>query len=763
MAVTHNLGFPRIGARRELKLAVEAYWREEISRQTLERRGAELRSEHWKLQADAGLDLLPVGDFAWYDGVLDTAMLFGAIPDRFGSTPDLDTAFPMARGRAPGRDDVPPCAMLKWFDTNYHYIVPELSPGQGFRLHADTLLAQVAEARELGYRAKPVLLGPVTFLLLSRYSGEGSALALLEELLPHYGRLLEQLRDAGCEWVQLDEPSLVTELDEEALRAYEQAYHRLQVPGVKLMLTTYFGELGEQLELAMHLPTDGVHVDLVHGSRDTTALMDRLPPYKALSLGVVDGRNVWRTDLERVLDALEPLAARLGERLWVGPSCSLLHSPVRLDQEDGLDPELTSWMAYAVEKVGEVVVIGRALAEGRDAVATALAENRQALESRRHSARTHDAAVRERVAALDAQSGQRQTPYAERARLQQQRLQLPLFPVTTIGSFPQTSAIRKVRGEYRAGRLPDAVYRKLMRDEIADAVSRQEALGMDVLVHGEAERNDMVEYFGEQLSGYAFTRYGWVQSYGSRCVKPPVLYGDVSRPNPMTVDWAVYAQGLTDKPMKGMLTGPVTMLHWSFVRDDLPQREVCLQLALALRDEVLDLERAGLPVIQIDEPALREGLPLRRSAWQSYLDWAAYSFRVASSGVADSTQIHTHMCYSEFNDIMPSIAALDADVITIEATRSGMRLLEAFTGFRYPNAIGPGVYDIHSPRVPGAGEMLELLRKALQVLPAERLWANPDCGLKTREWPEVEQALANLVAAVELLRAEQEGGRLARA
>ncbi len=754
MALAHNLGFPRIGARRELKQAVEAYWRQEISRQTLEGRGRELRAEHWRLQAEAGLDLLPVGDFAWYDGVLDTALLFGAIPERFGSTPDLDTAFHMARGRVPGREDVPPCAMLKWFDTNYHYIVPELSPGQQFGLHADALLGQVAEARELGHAVKPVLLGPVSFLLLSRFSGEGNALSLLDRLLPRYGLLLEQLRDAGCTWVQIDEPCLVTDLDESALQAYELAYNRLQVPGVKLLLTTYFGGLGEHLDLAMHLPTDGLHVDLVHGDHDVRPLLDRLPPYKVLSLGVVDGRNVWRTDLERVLDELEPVREHLGERLWVGPSCSLLHSPVRLDQETELDAELKSWMAFALEKVREVAVIGTALAEGRQAVTAELAASREALAGRRQSSRTHDPAVRERVAQLHERDGRRQTPYARRAVLQQDRLGLPLFPVTTIGSFPQTGAIRKVRQEYRAGRLSEALYRKLIRDEIADAVRRQEALGLDVLVHGEAERNDMVEYFGEQLSGYAFTRFGWVQSYGSRCVKPPILYGDVARPGPMTVDWAVYAQSLTDKPMKGMLTGPVTMLHWSFVRDDLPQRDVCLQLALALRDEVCDLERAGLPVIQIDEPALREGLPLRRAGWQAYLDWAASSFRVASSGVDDATQIHTHMCYSEFNDIMPSIAALDADVITIEATRSGMRLLDAFTDFRYPNAIGPGVYDIHSPRVPGAGEMLELLRKALAVLPAERLWVNPDCGLKTREWPEVEQALGNLVAAAERLRAD---------
>ncbi len=757
MAVTHGLGFPRIGAGRELKQVVEAYWRQEIDRDTLERRGIELRARHWELQAEAGLDWLPVGDFSWYDGVLDTALMLGVVPARFGGGRDLDTAFHMARGRAPGRRDAPPCAMLKWFDTNYHYIVPELDAGQTFELHPEALLEQVRELQALGHRGKPVLLGPMSFLLLGRYQGDGHVLDLLDSLLPCYGRLLELLREAGCEWVQLDEPCLATDLDDRTVRALEQAYHRLQVPGLKLLLASYFGDPGEHLDLVMHLPTDGLHVDLVHGELDLSTLLDRLPPYKVLSAGVIDGRNIWRADLDALLDRLEPLYHRLRERLWLAPSCSLLHVPVRLDQEDGLDPELHRWLAFAREKVQELAVLGRGLAGGRDTVRAQLAECRQALHARRHSGRIRDAAVRERLRALPSDADRRASPYPVRATLQQRRLQLPLFPVTTIGSFPQTTEIRRLRRDHRAGRVSDQDYRAAMQREIAGAVAIQERIGLDVLVHGESERNDMVEYFGEQLSGYAFTRQGWVQSYGTRCVKPPILYGDVSRPRPMTVDWARYAAGLTGRPMKGMLTGPVTLMQWSFVRDDLPRKTVCLQLALALRDEVEDLERAGLPIIQIDEPALREGLPLRRAGWGDYLEWAVRCFRVASSPVADRTQIHTHMCYSQFNDIMPAIAALDADVITIEATRSGMRLLDAFADFRYPNAIGPGVYDIHSPRVPAVEEVLDLLRRALRVLPADRLWVNPDCGLKTRGWPEVEAGLAALVMAARRFREEYVG------
>lgn len=756
MATTHNLGFPRIGARRELKDTVEAYWRGECGREAMERRGAELRAEHWRQQAQAGLDRVPVGDFSWYDGVLDTALLFGVVPPRFGCEVSLDTAFYMARGRAPGKSDVPPCAMLKWFDTNYHYIVPELSPKQAFALNPEALLAQIREAQALGHTVKPVLLGPVSFLLLGRLTGEGHRLDLLDQLLPVYGELLERLREAGCDWVQIDEPFLVTDIKARTVQAFEQAYNRLQVPGINLLLTTYFGALETNLTLAMGLPTEGLHVDLVYGGAQIQAVQDLLPPYKTLSVGVVDGRNVWRTDLEAALRTLEPLHQRLGELLWVGPSCSLLHCPVSLELERDLPADVRDWLAFATEKVAEIAVLGRALNEGRSAVEEVLSANQAALTGRRDSALTRRQSVRERVATVCDAMARRETPYSKRAELQQQRLKLPLFPVTTIGSFPQTASIRRVRRHHKSGRIPEHVYTQVMQEEIADAVERQEVLGLDVLVHGEAERNDMVEYFGEQLSGYAFTLFGWVQSYGSRCVKPPLLYGDVERPTAMTVEWARYAQSLTGRPMKGMLTGPVTMLHWSFVRDDLPQEQVCLQLALALRDEVMDLEAASLPIIQIDEPALREGLPLRRADWQDYLNWAVRCFRIAASGVRDSTQIHTHMCYSEFNDIMPAIAAMDADVITIEATRSGMRLLEAFTDFAYPHAIGPGVYDIHSPRVPSEAEVLELLERAARVLSPERLWVNPDCGLKTRDWPEVEQAMGSLVGAARALREEHE-------
>lgn len=753
MTTTHNLGFPRIGARRELKHALESYWRNEIDRDALEQRGAELRARHWQLQADAGLNVLPVGDFSWYDGVLDTSLLFGVVPTRFpASDADADTAFHMARGRSRGRPDVAPCAMLKWFDTNYHYIVPEFTPAQDFQLNAERLLAEVREAHQAGHRIKPVLLGPVSYLVLGRTQDGSPALHLLDRLLPMYGSLLQQLGDAGCDWVQLDEPILVLDADPAIQQAYERAYHQLQGAGVRLMLTTYFGDLGDNLGTALNLPTDGLHLDLVRGGEQLTQVLDRLPPYKALSLGVVDGRNVWRTDLERCLDLLEPVRDRLGDRLWLAPSCSLLHCPVSLDGEDQLDAELRGWLAFASEKVHEVAILGKALSQSREAVAAALTENRRALRQRRQSDRTRNPAVRERLANPGHDLAQRGSPYVARAPRQQARLRLPLLPVTTIGSFPQTWEIRRCRRDWRRGRLDETSYRQRMEQEIRDTVARQEALGLDVLVHGEAERNDMVEHFGERLDGYAFTAYGWVQSYGSRCVKPPILYGDVARPEPITVGWAAFAQSLSARPMKGMLTGPVTMLQWSFVRDDLPRDQVCLQIALALRDEVTDLERAGLPIIQIDEPALREGLPLRQTGWKSYLDWAVNAFRVASSGVADDTQIHTHMCYSSFNDIIEAVAALDADVITIEATRSRMRLLDAFTEFAYPNAIGPGIYDIHSPRVPSTAEMQDLLQRALSVLPADRLWVNPDCGLKTRDWTEVENALANMVAAARRLR-----------
>ncbi len=761
MTLTHNLGFPRIGVQRELKRALESYWAGDSDRAALERTGRELRARHWALQAAAGLDLLPVGDFSWYDQVLDMSCLLGAVPPRFGhkgGEVDLDTRFRMARGRAPSGEPVTACEMTKWFDTNYHYIVPELHAGQSFALSSSQLFDQVDEARALGHAVKPVILGPLSFLWLGKCKGgEFDRLRLLDALLPVYGELVEALAARGVEWVQVDEPILVLDLPPDWKQAFESTYSRWQGGGVKRLLATYFGALDDNLGLACGLPVDGLHVDAVRAPRQLATVLDRLPPYKILSAGVVDGRNVWRTDLDQALTLLEPARARLGERLWLAPSCSLLHVPVDLAAETGLGAELRAWLAFAVQKLDEVRLLGRALDAGAEAVAEALGDTRAALQARRDSALIHRPAVHRRLAAVDDAQARRNRPYRERAPLQQARLKLPLLPTTTIGSFPQTPDIRATRRALRDGRLDAAGYRSRMRAEITDIIRRQEALGLDVLVHGEPERNDMVEYFGEQLDGFAFTVNGWVQSYGSRCVKPPILYGDVQRRGPMTVDWTRYAQSCTTRPVKGMLTGPVTLLNWSFVRDDQPRAHTCAQLALALRDEVLDLEAAGIRIIQIDEAALREGLPLRRTAWAEYLDWAVRAFRLTAGGVRDDTQIHTHMCYSEFNDIMDAIAAMDADVITIESSRSDMELLDVFEDFHYPNEIGPGVYDIHSPNVPSVQEIVERMQQAARRIPLQRLWINPDCGLKTRGWPEVTRALENMVAAARRLRAAANG------
>ncbi|ATE59817.1 5-methyltetrahydropteroyltriglutamate--homocysteine S-methyltransferase [Thauera sinica] len=761
MARTHNLGFPRIGAKRELKFALESYWKGQSTRDELKAEGARLRRRHW--QDQAGLDLVPVGDFAFYDQVLDMSFTLGNLPERVqGFHGDaLDNYFRVARGRsAQSAEEHAECCggvaageMTKWFDTNYHYIVPEFTAATEFRLDASRLLAQLEEAQAQGVKAKPVIVGPVTYLAIGKAKDDSDRLALLPRLLPVYAELLETLAAQGVEWVQIDEPLLVTELDADWQHAFNTAYHHLKSSRVKLLLATYFGQLAENQYLAANLPVAGLHIDAINGRDDVMPLLNLLPSYKVLSLGVINGRNIWKTDLDAVLDWLAPLAERLGDRLWIAPSCSLLHVPVDLASEHALDAGITSWLAFALQKLDELKVLATALNQGRAAVAAELAANRTAIDARRHSPRVHNPAVQAALAAVTPALGRRHSPYPARAARQAALLKLPPYPTTTIGSFPQTAEIRQARSRYKAGALDDAGYKAAMQAEIARSVREQEALGLDVLVHGEAERNDMVEYFGEQLDGYAFSQFGWVQSYGSRCVKPPILFGDISRPRPMTVDWITYAQSLTDKPMKGMLTGPVTILNWSFVRDDQPRSVSCMQLALAIREEVLDLEKAGVRVIQIDEAALREGLPLRKAQWQAYLDWAVESFRITANGVADETQIHTHMCYSEFNDIIASIAGMDADVITIETSRSDMELLDAFDDFKYPNEIGPGVYDIHSPNIPTTGHIVQLMRKAAERIPAERLWVNPDCGLKTRQWSEVIPALTNMVAAARTLRA----------
>ncbi len=760
MALAHNLGFPRIGANRELKYALEAYWRGEQDAGDLLTAGRELRIRNWQQQKDQGMHWIPAGDFSYYDQVLDTTAMLGAIPQRFdwsGGLVDIDLYFRMARGRAPGSEPAEACEMTKWFDTNYHYLVPELSAGQSFSLASTRLLEEVDEALACGIPIKPVLLGPLTWLWLAKVRGEPfDKLTLLDRILPVYREVLSALKARGIEWMQIDEPILVLDLPSAWQLAFASTYAQLTDIAPKVLLATYFGSLLENLPLACKLPVAGLHLDAVRGGDEFLQAANLLAADQVLSVGIIDGRNIWRSDLDKALNRLRPLVAERGDRLWLAPSCSLLHVPVDIEQEDKLDAELISWLAFARQKVAEVVTLTEILSVGGaqpTRLQQQLSENHQALHSRRNSKLVHCADVTDRAAGIDDKLAQRQSPYRERIEHQHAQLRLPPYPTTTIGSFPQTPQIRRLRQRFKQGELNDGDYVAGIKTEIAHAIKEQEALGLDVLVHGEAERNDMVEYFGEQLDGFIFTRKAWVQSYGSRCVKPPIIVGDVARPQAMTVDWIRYAQSLTDKPVKGMLTGPVTILNWSFVRDDQPRSETCLQIALAIRDEVQDLEAAGTRIIQIDEAALREGLPLRQRDWQAYLDWAVRAFRTTTSDLADTTQIHTHMCYSSFNDIIAAVAAMDADVITIESSRSDMVLLDAFKDFAYPNDIGPGVYDIHSPNVPTVETIVARMRQAAARIKPQQLWVNPDCGLKTRTWEEVKPALANMVAAAIKLRA----------
>ncbi|WP_415518254.1 MAG: 5-methyltetrahydropteroyltriglutamate--homocysteine S-methyltransferase [Desulfovibrio aminophilus] len=749
--LTQTLGFPRIGRDRELKRAVEGYWKGEVDREALAATAAALRAEHWRMQREAGVDLLPVGDFALYDQMLDLSLMLGCVPERYAGRgePGLETMFLMARGGV----GVGAMEMTKWFDTNYHYIVPELAAGQAFRPSAGRLAGELREAARAGYAAKAVLPGPFTFLALAKTAAPGlDKWSLLEPLTEAYEALLREI-GRECGWLQIDEPVLVMGLPGTVRDRFRPVLERLRGAAGKarLMLATYFGGVAAQADLLDGLAADCLHLDLVRAPEQLEPMAKRLPKACALSLGLVDGRNVWRTDLARALDLGRKAVELLGlERLMVAPSCSLLHTPVDLAAETALDPEVREWMAFAVQKCGELRLLADALA-GRD-VMDALAGNTRIMERRRSCAKAVNPAVCDRAAAVTPEMTARRSPYSVRNEEQRTRLDLPELPTTTIGSFPQTTEVRAARAAFKAGKLDRMGYEQAMTGFIRRAVEAQEAAGLDVLVHGEPERNDMVEYFGEQLDGFCFTKNGWVQSYGTRCVKPPVIYGDVSRPRAMTVEWWKRAAAMTKKPMKGMLTGPVTILCWSFVRDDQPRSATCRQIALAIRDEVADLERAGAPMVQIDEPALREGLPLEPENRGEYLDWAVECFRLASTGVSDATQIHTHMCYAEFNEIIEWIAAMDADVISIEAGRSGMELLEAFGRFHYPNEVGPGVWDIHSPRVPGVEEMVGLLEKALRVIPRERLWVNPDCGLKTRDWPETEASMRNMVEAARKLR-----------
>ncbi len=758
--LSSSLGFPRIGAARELKRALEQYWASKISTSELLHVASEIRCRHWTIMRDAGIDHIPAGDFSLYDHMLDMAITVGAIPERYQTISDtLVQYFAMARGIQDRSNniDVAAMEMTKWFDTNYHYIVPELAPDQQFVLNPNALFDSIKEARKLGIEPRPVIPGPVTFLLLSKSTesdSKGSLLHLLKPMLSVYEELLEMLKKSQIAWVQIDEPCLVLELDEETRNAYQHALLRLSSLKRRpnIVLTTYFGDITENLPLITQSPPEALHLDLVRAPEQFDTVLDTIPDSMTLSLGVIDGRNIWRTNLDAAHAQVYKAVKALGsERVMVGPSCSLMHVPIDLDLESEIDPELKSWLSFATQKLDEIKAISES-ATMESGQGTLFTVSRDAIATRTSSPRTRNDTVRERIAGIDASMLQRMSVFTERRTQQDRCLGLPVFPTTTIGSFPQTAEVRKKRADWRSGRISETQYDIWMKEETKRCIEKQEALSLDVLVHGEFERNDMVEYFGEMLEGFAFTKFGWVQSYGSRCVKPPILFGDVARQKPMTVGWACYAQSLTKKPVKGMLTGPVTILQWSFVRDDQPRSDTCMQIALALRDEVQDLEESGINIIQVDEPAIREGLPLQKSSWKTYLNWAVKAFRLTTSGVLDSTQIHTHMCYSEFGDILDSIAALDADVLSIETSRSKMELLSDFARFNYPNAIGPGVYDIHSPRVPAAEELVELLERAVEVIPAERVWVNPDCGLKTRGWVEVESALREMVLAATIMR-----------
>ncbi|MVZ67272.1 5-methyltetrahydropteroyltriglutamate--homocysteine S-methyltransferase [Sphingobacterium sp. DK4209] len=769
MLLTNNLGYPRVGAFRELKKANEAYWAKKISAEELLQAGLKIREGNWKTQKDAGIDLIPSNDFSFYDQVLDLSLTVGAIPARYNSLLNkidrqynLDLYFAMARGFQEGGVDVTAMEMTKWFDTNYHYIVPEFVKNQEFKLTSEKFLSEYNEAKKLGIETKPVFIGPISYLLLGKEKENGfNRIDLIDNLLPVYEEILSKLADAGAQYVQIDEPFLALDIDDATRALYGKVFEKLAAAakGVKLIVATYFEALRDNEDTAVSLPVHALHLDLVRGEKQLDTILSKIPASLTLSLGIVEGRNIWKNDYENSLLKIKQAVDALGkDRVWVAPSSSLLHVPFDLDNEqneESLPAEVKNWLAFAKQKLAEVKDLA-VLAEGEVDAATQdrYASNKAAAESRRTSPLIHKPEVKERVSNITDDDAKRTSNFDARKAAQQAKFNLPGFATTTIGSFPQTKDVRKWRADLKKGAISQEQYDKEIAEETERTIRLQEELDIDVLVHGEFERNDMVEYFGEQLAGYAFTQNGWVQSYGSRCVKPPVIYGDVYRPEDMTVRWSAYAQSLTNRPVKGMLTGPVTILQWSFVRNDQPRSTTTYQIALAILDEVQALEKAGIKIIQIDEPAIREGLPLRKADQQSYLDWAVRSFRVSSSNVDDDTQIHTHMCYSEFNDIIQDIAAMDADVITIETSRSQMELLDAFADFKYPNDIGPGVYDIHSPRVPSTEEMVNLLRKAKAVVPAEQLWVNPDCGLKTRAWPETKAALESMVEAAKILRAE---------
>ena len=764
---TQNLGYPRIGGNRELKKAVEAYWSKKISQSDLQQAAQQIRLHNWQLQKDAGIDFIPSNDFSLYDQMLDMCLTVSAIPKRFHpliedkKLSETDLYFAMARGFQSDGFDITAMEMTKWFDTNYHYIVPEFYENQSFNFLSNKIVNDYKEAKQAGIETKPVIIGALTFLLLGKEKeAEFNRLDLLKNLLPVYKQILKQLSDLNVQYVQFDEPVLATNLSNAELAALSATYNELKAafPNIRFVLANYFECYGENLSTVLGLPFDIIHLDLVRcpSQLDDIIASEKVSSQTIFSLGVIDGRNIWKNDYEKSLSIINKAINHFGkERLMLAPSCSLLHTPCDLNSETKLDDELKNWLSFAKQKINELAELSKIVDNATEAN-TLFNKNKEAIASRRNSSRIHKDAVKNRVKNITDKDAERQSEFAERQAKQQALFNLPLFPTTTIGSFPQTTDVRKLRAQLKKGDISETQYTQALQAATIETIRLQEELDIDVLVHGEFERNDMVEYFGENIEGYAFSSFGWVQSYGSRCVKPPIIYGDIERKNPITVEWSAFAQKNTNRLMKGMLTGPITMLQWSFVRDDQPRSETAFQLALAIRDEVVDLEKAGIKIIQIDEPAIREGLPLRKENWQTYLAWAVKAFKIAASGVQDETQIHTHMCYSEFNDIIQNIADMDADVITIETSRSQMELLDAFVQFNYPNEIGPGVYDIHSPRVPTVEEMEALLEKALAVIPAKNLWVNPDCGLKTRGWNETKKALENMVNAAKQLRVKVE-------
>ncbi|MCL1142424.1 5-methyltetrahydropteroyltriglutamate--homocysteine S-methyltransferase [Shewanella gaetbuli] len=756
-----NLGFPRIGSQRELKFALEQYWRGEISQEALVAVGNTLKARHWQWQAEAGVELIPVGDFAYYDHVLDLTATLNAIPKRHRAVDDLgnikpidlDTLFTAARGKGHSAQQVCAAKMTKFFNTNYHYQVAELHEGQTFSIAYEQIFDDVTQAQQLGHTPKPVLLGPVTFLHLSTAVGDFDKLSLLTPLLTVYQQILQRFAEQGVTWVQLDEPVLAAELSPQWQQAITQSYTNLadnKPAELNILLASYYGSIAHHHSLVSQLPVQGLHLDLVSDSSQLDLFSNSLTAEQVLSAGVINGRNVWAADIDLIAQQLKPLADKLADRLWLAPSCSLLHTPVSLDSETQLSASLYEQLAFAKQKLTELQDLKGLLTSNDHSTKQQIINRCQTRRS--NKAANADKHVATRLTKLTPDSFQRQSCFEQRISAQHQKLNLPLLPTTTIGSFPQTAAIRGLRKRWRTGDLSSQEYQRQLEQVTKDTIERQLKIGLDVLVHGEAERNDMVEYFAQDLNGVGFTDFGWVQSYGSRCVKPPLIFGDVSREKPMTVEWACYAQSLTEKPVKGMLTGPVTILHWSFAREDIPREQIANQIALAIRDEVADLEQAGISIIQIDEPAFREGLPIKQSQWQHYFDWAVAAFKLSASVVQDNTQIHTHMCYSEFNDSITAIAAMDADVITIETSRSQMTLLDTFEYFQYPNDIGPGVYDIHSPNIPSVDDIVTLMTRAAEKIPVKQLWINPDCGLKTRTWDEVEPALKNVVEAAKVLR-----------